>query len=77
LVPSICYRKILQEFAQKEHYPLPCYSTRKAKINDCVAFISTVEIGREIFVGKPRGEKKKAKMNAAKVACQHFEESKS
>jgi hypothetical protein len=56
---------------------LPCYSTRKAKINDCVAFISTVEIGGEIFVGKPHGEKKKAKMNAAKVACQHFEESKS
>ncbi|TVU22511.1 hypothetical protein EJB05_32217 [Eragrostis curvula] len=73
-LPSIPYKNLLQELAQKEHCPLPCYKTMPNILDNTATFISTVEIRGEIFEGEPGSTKKQAEMNAAKAAFQNFEE---
>ena len=76
-VPSVSYKNLLQELAQKEGFPLPVYATTSVFSNHSAAFISTVEIQGTTFQGEPGNTKKQAEMNAAKVAFQHFKDSKS
>jgi len=75
-VPSVSYKNLLQELAQKEGFPLPVYATTSDVSNHSAAFISTVEIQGTTFQGEPGNTKKQAEMNAAKVAFQHFKDSK-
>jgi len=77
LVPSVSYKNLLQELAQKEGFPLPVYATTSDVSNHSAAFISTVEIQGTTFQGESGNTKKQAEMNAAKVAFQHFKDSKS
>ncbi|PAN28265.1 hypothetical protein PAHAL_5G140900 [Panicum hallii] len=74
LVPSVSYKNLLQELAQKEGFPLPVYATTSDVLNHSAAFISTVEIQGTAFQGEPGNTKKQAEMNAAKVAFQHFKD---
>ncbi|KAG2592027.1 double-stranded RNA-binding protein 1-like [Panicum virgatum] len=74
LVPSVSYKNLLQELAQKEGFPLPVYATTSDVSNCSAAFISTVEIQGTTFQGEPGNTKKQAEMNAAKVAFQHFKD---
>lgn len=53
------------------------YATTSDVSNHSVGFRSTVEIQGTTFHGEPGNTKKQAEMNAAKVAFQHFKESKS
>ncbi|TKW17030.1 hypothetical protein SEVIR_5G338900v4 [Setaria viridis] len=74
LVPSVSYKNLLQELAQKEGFPLPVYATTSDVSNHSAAFISTVEIQGTTFQGEPGNTKKQAEMNAARVAFQHFKD---
>jgi len=74
LVPSVSYKNLLQELAQKEGFPLPVYATTSDVSNHSAAFISTVEIQGTTFQGESGNTKKQAEMNAAKVAFQHFKD---
>jgi len=56
---------------------LPTYDTTLDVSNYSAAFISTVEIQGATFRGEPGNTKKQAEMNAAKIAFQHFKDSKS
>ncbi|TVU34966.1 hypothetical protein EJB05_16825, partial [Eragrostis curvula] len=75
-VSSLSYKNLLQELAQKERFPFPLYNTTLDVPNHPGAFKSTVEIQGTIFQGEPGSSKKQAEMNAAKVAFQHFKDSK-
>ncbi|XP_062207020.1 double-stranded RNA-binding protein 1-like isoform X2 [Phragmites australis] len=73
-VPSLSYKNLLQEIAQKEGFPLPVYKTTSDISNNSGTFESTVEIQGTIFQGEPGNTKKQAEMNVAKVAFQHFKD---
>ncbi|CAL4973806.1 unnamed protein product [Urochloa decumbens] len=73
-VPSVSYKNLLQELAQKQGFPFPVYVTISNVSNHSGAFISTVEIQGTTIQGEPGNTKKQAEMNAAKVAFQHFKD---
>ncbi|CAL4954315.1 unnamed protein product [Urochloa decumbens] len=73
-VPSVSYKNLLQELAQKQGFPFPVYVTTSNVSNHSGAFISTVEIQGTTIQGEPGNTKKQAEMNAAKVAFQHFKD---
>ncbi|TVU40633.1 hypothetical protein EJB05_14102, partial [Eragrostis curvula] len=75
-VSSLSYKNVLQEFAQKERFPFPLYNTTSDVPDYPGAYKSTVEVKGLIFQGDPGNSKKQAEMNAAKVAFQHFKDSK-
>lgn len=61
-------KNLLQEYCQRNNYPLPEYQTRSAG-NDF--FISTVLVcGNAAYTGDPASRKKDAEMNAATKAYQ-------
>ncbi|KAK4561964.1 hypothetical protein RGQ29_004710 [Quercus rubra] len=64
---SVLYKNLLQELVQKEGVSLPVYVTnRSGEVHEPI-FFSTVVIG-EVFKGHEARTKKKAEMNAAKIA---------
>ncbi|XP_065851136.1 double-stranded RNA-binding protein 1-like [Euphorbia lathyris] len=63
------YKSLLQELAQKECYQLPTYSTSSSGESHKRTFISTVEVGGQMFSGLEAKTKKQAEFTAAKVAC--------
>ncbi|TVU40634.1 hypothetical protein EJB05_14103, partial [Eragrostis curvula] len=75
-VSSLSYKNLLQELAQKERFPFPLYNTTSDVPDYPGAYKSTVEVQSVIFQGDPGNSKKQAEMNAAKVAFQHFKNSK-
>ncbi|KAF2288164.1 hypothetical protein GH714_004759 [Hevea brasiliensis] len=62
------YKNLLQELAQKESYGLPTYSTVISGEGHRPTFVSTVNIGGELFTGQEVRTKKQAELSAAKVA---------
>lgn len=54
--------------AQKEGFYFPSYSTTKTGPAHMPTFVSTVQVGGEIYQGREYKTKKQAEMNAAKVA---------
>ncbi|KAL6627642.1 hypothetical protein ACP70R_031368 [Stipagrostis hirtigluma subsp. patula] len=74
-VPPISYKNLLQEEAQKKGYALPIYKRGSECLNNSATFTSTVEVNGVIFEGKGN-TKKKAEVNAAKVAYQALRERK-
>ncbi|XP_038707168.1 double-stranded RNA-binding protein 1-like [Tripterygium wilfordii] len=71
------YKNLLQEFAQREKIHMPAYKTEKSGPPHNPAFFSSVEVGGEVFHGKPGGSKKEAEREAAKVAYSVLKERKS
>lgn len=71
------YKNLLQELAQKHGFSLPVYSTTSDGSVQVPMFKSTVVFQDGSFQGEPANTKKQAEMNAARVAFQHFEDSKS
>ncbi|XP_057955695.1 double-stranded RNA-binding protein 1-like isoform X2 [Malania oleifera] len=66
------YKNLLQRLSQKDGLCLPVYKTGKSGKPHMPTFVSTVEIGGEIFHGKGAKSKKQAEINAAKVAYTTF-----
>ena len=62
------YKNLLQELSQKEGFLFPTYDTIKNGPPHDTTFLSTVEIGGEMFKGGEAKSKKQAEMNAAKAA---------
>ncbi|CAK9135014.1 unnamed protein product [Ilex paraguariensis] len=62
------YKNLLQELSQKEGFLFPTYDTSKTGPPHDSTFVSTVEIGGEMFKGGEAKSKKQAEMNAAKAA---------
>ncbi|KAJ1285611.1 hypothetical protein BS78_03G291700 [Paspalum vaginatum] len=73
-VPSVSFKNLLQELAQKEGFPLPVYVTISDVPNYSAGFKSTVEIQGTVFHGESGNTKKQAEMNAAKAAFLHFKD---
>ena len=72
---SVLYKNLLQELVQKEGFSLPVYVTnRSGEVHEPI-FFSTVVIG-EVFKGHEARTKKKAEMNAAKIAYTTLKERK-
>ncbi|KAA8518385.1 hypothetical protein F0562_015732 [Nyssa sinensis] len=65
---SSLYKNFLQELAQKKGFSLPSYDTTVSGPPHIPNFVSTVEIGGQLFQGQEAKNKKQAEMNAAKVA---------
>ncbi|GAV77302.1 dsrm domain-containing protein [Cephalotus follicularis] len=72
----IFYKNLLQELAQKEGYLLPTYSTEKSGEAHRPSFVSTVEVGGQVFTGQEAKTKKQAEMSAAKAAYVKLTETK-
>ncbi|KAL5228301.1 hypothetical protein ABZP36_016566 [Zizania latifolia] len=73
-VPSMSYKNLLQELAQKQGLSLPVYNTISDGSVHVPIFKSTVKFQGESFQGEPGNSKKQAELNAAKLAFQHFED---
>ncbi|XP_050244903.1 double-stranded RNA-binding protein 4-like isoform X1 [Quercus robur] len=71
------YKNLLQELVQKEGFSLPVYNTNRFGEVHVPIFVSTVEIEGEVFKGHEERTKKKAEMNAAKIAYTTLKERKS
>lgn len=62
------YKTLLQELAQKKGLQFPKYTTVRSGPSHVPTFVSTVEIGTDVFQGLEARTKKQAEMSAAKVA---------
>lgn len=71
---SVLYKNLLQELAQKEAYALPVYNTKQSGESHAPTFVSTVEVGGQVFSGQEAKSKKQAEMSAAKVAYMRLKE---
>lgn len=71
---SVLYKNLLQELAQKEAYALPVYNTKHSGESHAPIFVSTVEVGGQVFSGQETKTKKQAEMSAAKVAYMRLKE---
>lgn len=71
---SVLYKNLLQELAQKESYALPVYNTKQSGESHAPIFVSTVEVGGEVFSGQEAKTKKQAETSAAKVAYMRLKE---
>lgn len=70
------YKTFLQALAQREGFSLPVYGTKSSGESHMPTFISTVEVGGNVFHGQKAKTKKQAEMSAAKVAYTSLQEGK-
>lgn len=61
-------KNLLQEYAQKNGYPLPDYKIMRQGGEHAPIFTSTVEIGGVNYTGGGAKNKKEAEINAARTA---------
>lgn len=71
------YKTFLQALAQREGFSVPVYGTKSSGESHMPTFISTVEVGGNVFHGQKAKTKKQAEMSAAKVAYTSLQEGKS
>jgi len=70
---AVSYKNLLQEYCQKQKFPLPIFSTMASA--EVSGFVSTVTVkladGKSTtFESSPHPSKKAAEQNAAAIACQ-------
>lgn len=61
-------KNLLQEYAQKMNYAIPCYTTSKNGVPGKLTFACTVEIGGIRYIGAAAKTKKEAEIKAARTA---------